>query len=69
VTWKVYQEDIPYAGFTGYEAGLYVRRHNPAVLFDSVGLNETRVLNIVGGKDLLSATEIQQKRKYTNFHN
>jgi len=49
LTWKVYQEDIPSVGYTGYKAGNYVRKHNPAVIFDSVGLNATRSKNIVGG--------------------
>lgn len=49
LTWKVYQEDIPSVGYTGYKAGQYVRKHNPAIIFDSVGLNATRLQNIVGG--------------------
>lgn len=58
LTWKVYQENIPSVGYTGYKSGTYVRKHNPAVIFDSVGLNRTRLQNIVGGdqfeKDLAS---------------
>lgn len=50
LTWKVYQQDIPSVGFTGYKAGNYVRKHNPVVIYDSVGLNATRLKNIVGGK-------------------
>lgn len=50
LTWKVYQEDIPSVGYTGDKAGNYVRKHNPAVSFDAVGLNATRLKNIVGGK-------------------
>lgn len=49
LTWKVYQEGIPTVGYTGYKSGEYVRKHNPAVIFDSVGLNATRAKNIVGG--------------------
>ncbi|KAI7864088.1 phosphoesterase family-domain-containing protein [Mucor mucedo] len=48
LAWKVYQEDIPSVGYTGYKAGQYVRKHNPAIIFDSVGLNATRLQNIVG---------------------
>ncbi|RCH93238.1 hypothetical protein CU098_000688, partial [Rhizopus stolonifer] len=48
LTWKVYQEDIPAVGFTGFKAGNYVRKHNPAIIFDSVGLNKTRAANVVG---------------------
>ncbi|KAI7889145.1 phosphoesterase family-domain-containing protein [Mucor mucedo] len=48
LTWKCYQEDIPSVGYTGDKAGDYVRKHNPAVSFDAVGLNATRLKNIVG---------------------
>jgi len=43
VSWGEYQEDMPYTGFEGKEyrnqktgANAYVRKHNPAVLYDSV---------------------------------
>jgi acid phosphatase len=43
ISWGEYQEDMPYTGFTGAEyrnqktgANAYVRKHNPAVLYDSV---------------------------------
>lgn len=55
LNWKVYQEDIPSVGYTGYKSGQYVRKHNPAVIFDSVGLNATRLQNIVGGNTLTSS--------------
>ncbi|CAO3697363.1 unnamed protein product [Rhizopus stolonifer] len=48
LTWKLYQENIPSVGYIGYRSGTYVRKHNPAVIFDSVGLNKTRLQNIVG---------------------
>lgn len=54
LTWKEYQQDIPAVGFTGYKAGTYVRKHNPLVIYDSVGLNATRLKNIVGGMSILS---------------
>jgi hypothetical protein len=50
LTWKVYEESIPSVGFTGYGAGEYCRKNNPAIIFDSVGLNSTRSQNVVGGK-------------------
>ncbi|KAG1639711.1 hypothetical protein G6F44_007559 [Rhizopus delemar] len=53
LTWRLYQEDIPSTGYTGYEAGNYVRRHNPAVSYDSIGLNATRLQNIVSANQLL----------------
>ncbi|KAI8083063.1 phosphoesterase family-domain-containing protein [Halteromyces radiatus] len=52
LTWKVYQEDIPSVGFTGFKEGQYVRKHNPAVIFDSVAQNPNRVKNIVPGTQL-----------------
>lgn len=35
-TWRVYEEDLPYAGFTGLSSGNYVRRHNPLIDFTDV---------------------------------
>jgi acid phosphatase len=32
-TWRSYQTDLPYAGFTGLWYGNYVRRHNPLIDF------------------------------------
>jgi len=36
LTWKSYQEDLPYAGFTGTSWNNYVRRHNPLIDFTDV---------------------------------
>lgn len=36
LTWKSYQEDLPYAGFTGLSWANYVRRHNPLIDFVDV---------------------------------
>ncbi|KAF8331557.1 phosphoesterase family-domain-containing protein [Amanita rubescens] len=49
LTWKGYNEDIPAAGWTGYSNanGTYVRKHNFAIVFDSIGLNQTRSANVV----------------------
>lgn len=33
MTWKSYQEDLPYPGYTGLSWGHYVRRHNPLIDF------------------------------------
>jgi hypothetical protein len=33
LTWRSYQEDLPYAGFTGVSNLNYVRRHNPIIDF------------------------------------
>ncbi|KIL63817.1 hypothetical protein M378DRAFT_650193 [Amanita muscaria Koide BX008] len=47
--WKAYNEDIPDSGYTAYSAnnGSYVRKHNPAIIFDNIGLNQTRSANVV----------------------
>lgn len=51
LTWKSYQEDIPSTCWTDFisDDGLYVRKHNPPMIFDSIGLNKTRCANIVNG--------------------
>ena len=36
LTWKSYQEDMPYAGFGGLSFLKYVRRHNPLIDFTDV---------------------------------
>jgi acid phosphatase len=52
LTWKAYNEDIPAPGWTGYSAdgGYYVRKHDPPISFDNIGLNQTRSANIVPGE-------------------
>ncbi|KAI9022821.1 phosphoesterase family-domain-containing protein [Phycomyces nitens] len=57
LTWKLYEEDIPSTGFTGDNAGHYVRKHNPAVSFDSIGLNKKRLRNIVNSKQFAKDIE------------
>ncbi|KAI8333344.1 phosphoesterase family-domain-containing protein [Chlamydoabsidia padenii] len=52
LTWKAYQEDIPSVGYTGYKIGQYVRKHNPAIIHDSVALNPDRVKNVVPATQL-----------------
>ena len=55
LTWKLYQENLPSPGFTGATApGSYVRKHNPAISFDSIRLNADRAKNIVDGNSYLS---------------
>ena len=50
ITWSEYQENLPYAGFQGFNysnqatfANDYVRKHNPLIIFDSVANNATRL--------------------------
>ncbi|KAK9238084.1 phosphoesterase family-domain-containing protein [Lipomyces kononenkoae] len=53
ISWAEYQEDLPYAGFTGFNysnqvtfANDYVRKHNPLIIYDSIANNASRVNNI-----------------------
>lgn len=59
LTWKAYNEDIPAPGWTGYSAdgGYYVRKHDPPISFDNIGLNQTRSANIVPGEAPLFSLE------------
>jgi len=50
ITWAEYEQDMPYAGFQGFNfsnqktyANDYVRKHDPLILFDSVTSNATRL--------------------------
>ncbi|KAL0077884.1 phosphoesterase family-domain-containing protein [Phycomyces blakesleeanus] len=52
LTWRLYQEGIPKIGFTGDNSGHYVRKHNPAVSYDSIGLDKKRLRNIVHSDEL-----------------
>jgi acid phosphatase len=36
MSWKVYAESLPYAGFMGSSSGEYVKRHNPAPWYSDV---------------------------------
>ncbi|KAK9345533.1 phosphoesterase family-domain-containing protein [Lipomyces starkeyi] len=53
ISWAEYQEDMPYAGFTGFNfsnqatySNDYVRKHNPLIIYDSIASNSSRVDNI-----------------------
>ncbi|KAF2659269.1 phosphoesterase-domain-containing protein [Lophiostoma macrostomum CBS 122681] len=53
VSWGEYQEDLPYTGFEGFQylnqqtgANDYVRKHNPAVIHDSVADKADRLARI-----------------------
>jgi acid phosphatase len=53
VSWGEYQEDMPSIGFEGFSyknqktgANDYVRKHNPAVLYDSVAQESDRLAKI-----------------------
>lgn len=53
ISWAEYQEDMPSVGFQGMSytnpktgANMYVRKHNPAVLYDSVAQKQDRLAKI-----------------------
>jgi hypothetical protein len=52
ISWSSYQENMPTDGYPGYNYTnpdnytYYVRKHNPLVIFDSVGQNTTRAARI-----------------------
>lgn len=52
ISWAEYQENMPTDGYGGYNYTnsngytYYVRKHNPLVIYDSVGLNATRAARI-----------------------
>ncbi|HZU43461.1 MAG TPA: alkaline phosphatase family protein, partial [Terriglobales bacterium] len=45
-TWKAYAESLPYAGYTGGNAGPYLKRHNPLSYFSEV-VNSNEKFNLV----------------------
>ncbi|MBV8052519.1 MAG: hypothetical protein JOZ80_15120, partial [Acidobacteriaceae bacterium] len=51
LTWKAYQEDLPYAGFQGLSWANYVRRHNPLIDFTD-SCSAAQVLNSVPFSEL-----------------
>ncbi len=52
-TWKEYAESLPYAGYTGFNVGNYVERHNPFPYFADVA-NSSEKNNIVPFTELAS---------------
>ncbi|KAN0073780.1 Phosphoesterase family domain containing protein [Tylopilus felleus] len=52
ISWASYQENMPTDGFQGYSFTnpdgytYYMRKHNPLVIYDSVGMNATRAARI-----------------------
>ncbi len=47
LTWKSYAESIPSVGYTGYNTGEYVKRHNPFAYFTDVVNSSSERMNIV----------------------
>jgi hypothetical protein len=54
VPWKGYMEDYPGNCFDGVADGVYRRKHNPFISFDSIRLNQTRCAKIVNARELES---------------
>jgi acid phosphatase len=52
-SWKEYAESLPYAGYTGYNVGNYVKRHNPFPYFNDVA-DSSEKNNIVPFTELAS---------------
>lgn len=47
LSWKVYAESLPGAGFMGASSGRYVKRHNPAVWYNDVINSTAQQQNVV----------------------
>lgn len=67
ISWAEYQEDMPYAGFQGFNfsnqetyANAYVRKHNPLVMYDSIANSPERLSQI---KNFTSFTEDLDKKQ------
>lgn len=58
MSWKMYADSLPKAGFLGASSGEYVKRHNPAVWYSDVVGHLEQEQNVVAfaefGKDLVS---------------
>ncbi|KAF9283205.1 hypothetical protein BGZ68_005499 [Mortierella alpina] len=53
LSWKAYQEDMPTVCYKDYDyKGLYFRKHNPFIIFDSIATNPARCNNIVPATQL-----------------
>ncbi|KAJ5747729.1 acid phosphatase PHOa [Penicillium nucicola] len=70
ISWGEYQEHLPFPGFQGFNysnqetfANDYVRKHNPAVIFDSVANNDTAlrlIKNFTSFEDDLQNKQLPQ---------
>jgi acid phosphatase len=73
ISWAAYQENLPYAGFLGFNysnqttyAANYVRKHNPLIIFDSVSNNATR-LSLIKNETHFQNDIIAQKLPQWSF--
>ena len=42
LSWKVYADSLPYAGYMGVQSGEYVKRHNPAPWYSDVAYKKSK---------------------------
>jgi phospholipase C len=47
LSWKVYAESLPYAGYMGTQSGEYVKRHNPAPWYSDIANRPAKQKNMV----------------------
>jgi phosphatidylinositol-3-phosphatase len=47
LSWKVYADSLPYAGYMGVQSGEYVKRHNPAAWYSDVAHQASKRKNMV----------------------
>lgn len=47
LSWKVYADSLPYAGYMGIQSGEYVKRHNPAPWYSDVANHPPKQKNMV----------------------
>lgn len=47
LTWKVYADSLPYAGYMGIQSGAYVKRHNPAPWYGDVAYHPAKQKKMV----------------------
>jgi acid phosphatase len=47
LSWKVYADSLPYAGYMGMQSGKYVKRHNPAPWYSDVAYDAAKRKNMV----------------------
>lgn len=73
VSWKAYEEDLPYNCYAGGMKGAYYRKHNPFISFDNVRNNPQRCAKIVDASQLdidLATGQLPQYSYYTpNINN
>jgi len=66
ISWSSYQENMPTDGYPGYsftnpdQYTYYMRKHNPLVIYDSVGMNAARAARIRNFNDFAVDVEVVQ---------